>query len=1212
MENKATKTTTRARLSKILFLVLLSTIVALVAFACTRGDISVESVSVSQTRVELEVGSTYRLTATVLPTDATNQGVAWSSSNTAIATIDNSGLITAVSAGTATITVTTADGGLRAHSSVVVTPVAGVNIPVTGVILATSVATLEIAGTYQLVATVAPATATNQAVTWASSDNAIATVGDTGLITAVSAGTATITVTTVAGGHTATFMVTVSPAITNIPVAGVTLNETAGSVTVGGEITLTATVAPANATNQKVTWSSSDDAIATVVNGVVAAMSAGTATITVTTVDGGHTATFAVTVNAATVPVAGVTLNEAAGSVTVGGEITLTATVAPANATNQNVTWSSSNEAVAIVVDGVVTAVEAGTATITVTTVDGGHTATFTVTVNANNVPTVIFITQYEFLPFGDTQIVAEVEPIGADQGLIFTLVDPVSGVDITTGGLVTIANNIEGVVTFVVRATSVADSSLYADRQFSALGWVMIANAAGFEALFLDSANAGGRYRLTANIDLSGFEITDSLFGGADFTGILDGNGHTISGINGGIVANVYYRGLFGTISQTGIVRNIGFVTTDAGFSLNSLGAFLARRNDGLIENIYIQGYLNIDANWTAGWVFYAGTGTIRNSWSALVARGDDAVQVTRNQQRHFAANPVAGSFSGLFADTTVTGATHWLQNGNPAPLGTTWMMTTAQMQSGFPFEDWDLNVWTFEAGSYPRLVAGGRTITPVTGVTLTGLTDEIDAGETVQLAVTITPNDATINDVIFSTSNAEVAVVSATGLVTGLSAGTATITVTTADGRHTDTFVVTVRGDSPTGIIVLNDSLVLNRGYNPINFAIAPAGALQEAVVSLVDSAGSPQVYTGITVDGDVIIVTADAEDAIQVFVRVAVAGHPTIYTIEIFVVNNPTVSGIEINGVEFEITEINSQTFVKISTEAQFRAWATSPNAEDFARNFVFTNDIILYGAFNTPIGQAATTSFTGTLDGNGFALRNLQGSSTAADFGLFREIGVGGILRNIGIVTGGNGLVATGTGSHNNALIARRNHGLVENVFAQGRISGGTANFGGWFLSNEATGRIINSYSLLRVYQQAAHRATRNIARTSNAAHILGTFVCADTTGATRVFGDNPSALDANILPIAQMQDPATFRAAEWDETVWYLADGMYPQLIANSFLGGATGTPDCPPYCDCPECDDYTGSTMNITFLNSDIYVSHGDAILVGGEGAVNFILSTLS
>ena len=197
------------------------------------------------------------------------------------------------------------------------------------------------------------------------------------------AGTATITVTTEDGGKTATCQVTVKA--NTVAVTGVTLNQTSISLVPGAGEGLKATVTPADATNKKVTWKSSNEAVATVTaNGTVTGVKAGTATITVTTEDGGYTATCAVEV-INIVNATGVTLNKTSTTIAVGASETLTATVTPDNATFKNVTWKSSNEAVATVdASGKVTGVKAGTATITVTTVMGGKTATCTVTVSAD------------------------------------------------------------------------------------------------------------------------------------------------------------------------------------------------------------------------------------------------------------------------------------------------------------------------------------------------------------------------------------------------------------------------------------------------------------------------------------------------------------------------------------------------------------------------------------------------------------------------------------------------------------------------------------------------------------------------------------------------------------------------------------------------------------------------------------------------------------
>ncbi|GAA0434443.1 hypothetical protein GCM10008934_24860 [Virgibacillus salarius] len=161
------------------------------------------AVDVSPKTNNLAVGGTRSLTATVSP-DTANPSVNWSSSDEAVATVSSTGEVTAVSTGTATITATSTD-----DNTVKGTATVNVTQPVTGVSVDPATAELEVGATQQLTETVSPSNATNKGVTWSSSDEAIATVDSTGLVTAVAEGNATITVTTDDGGKTATSEITV-------------------------------------------------------------------------------------------------------------------------------------------------------------------------------------------------------------------------------------------------------------------------------------------------------------------------------------------------------------------------------------------------------------------------------------------------------------------------------------------------------------------------------------------------------------------------------------------------------------------------------------------------------------------------------------------------------------------------------------------------------------------------------------------------------------------------------------------------------------------------------------------------------------------------------------------------------------------------------------------------------------------------------------------
>ena len=254
----------------------------------TKNIKQVNSVTLNHKSVTVVNGMTVSLKAAVSPSDAENKNVTWTSSNTSVATVSSTGVITAKSVGTATITVTTEDGSKKATCEVTVTP-----IRVSGVTLSSSTISMVNGNISTLTATVSPSNAANKNVTWTSSNTSVATVSSSGVVTAKSVGTTTITVTTEDGSKKATCLVTVTP----IKVSGVTLNSSTISIVNGNNMILTATVSPSNAANKNVSWTSSNTSVATVSStGVVTAKSVGTATITVTTEDGNKKATTNITV----------------------------------------------------------------------------------------------------------------------------------------------------------------------------------------------------------------------------------------------------------------------------------------------------------------------------------------------------------------------------------------------------------------------------------------------------------------------------------------------------------------------------------------------------------------------------------------------------------------------------------------------------------------------------------------------------------------------------------------------------------------------------------------------------------------------------------------------------------------------------------------------------------------------------------------------------
>jgi len=254
----------------------------------TVDPVPVDSVALDETELSMVVGDeAVKLTATVLPANATNKEVTWSSSDEGVATVVD-GLVTAMSSGTATITVTAADGSGRADECVVTVSTAP-SITTTSLPDGTAGApygeTLEATG--------------DETITWALVEGVLPDgleLSEDGVIsgTPTSADTYGFTVMAKngAGSDTKGLSITVDP----VPVS---LNQTELILTVGDNATLVETITPDTAAYDKITWSSSDEDVATVVDGEVTAISAGTATITVTVTVGDvdFTADCKVTVN---------------------------------------------------------------------------------------------------------------------------------------------------------------------------------------------------------------------------------------------------------------------------------------------------------------------------------------------------------------------------------------------------------------------------------------------------------------------------------------------------------------------------------------------------------------------------------------------------------------------------------------------------------------------------------------------------------------------------------------------------------------------------------------------------------------------------------------------------------------------------------------------------------------------------------------------------
>src|SRR6266550_1447147 len=348
----------------------------------------VASATVTLTQSTLEVGQTTQATAVLRDWQnrILNRVVVWSSSNTSVATVSDSGLVTAVSPGTADIIATRGLHSGRATLTVIPSTVA--SAPVASVTVVLPKSTLIVGQAIQALDTTRDSTnrvLTGTTVVWTSSNVTVATIASSGMITARAAGTTMIAATSGAATGTAPLSVTTS---TSPPVASISVTPASSSVLVGATVQLSATTRDASnnvLTGRLVTWSSTNAGIASVnSSGLVSGVSAGTTQVTATSEGIASSATITVTA-AAPLPVATVTVSPTTANLQVGATVQLTATERDINntlLTGRVVTWSSSNIGISTVSStGLVAAVSPGNATITATS--EGKTATSAISVLA-------------------------------------------------------------------------------------------------------------------------------------------------------------------------------------------------------------------------------------------------------------------------------------------------------------------------------------------------------------------------------------------------------------------------------------------------------------------------------------------------------------------------------------------------------------------------------------------------------------------------------------------------------------------------------------------------------------------------------------------------------------------------------------------------------------------------------------------------------------
>ncbi|MBR1391810.1 MAG: Ig-like domain-containing protein [Lachnospiraceae bacterium] len=250
-----------------------------------ENRIAVSGISLSHSQTTLKAGENLQLQAEVTPENAYNTNIRWSSSNPAVAAVSSTGLVTAVAGGSAVITATAADGGCTASCQVDVT------VPLQGIGLNHGSVAMRVGETTKLTVSYTPNETTDDTtIQWSSSDPEVASV-DAGTVTGLAAGKATIT------ASCGTFFATSQITVNEVKVSRIRISNAPWQMTVGDTVQLGAELTPANATNQSVTWSSSDSSVLSVdTSGKLVANKAGAAVIRVTAASSGISDTMSIEV----------------------------------------------------------------------------------------------------------------------------------------------------------------------------------------------------------------------------------------------------------------------------------------------------------------------------------------------------------------------------------------------------------------------------------------------------------------------------------------------------------------------------------------------------------------------------------------------------------------------------------------------------------------------------------------------------------------------------------------------------------------------------------------------------------------------------------------------------------------------------------------------------------------------------------------------------
>jgi uncharacterized protein YjdB len=581
------------------------------------------------------------------------------------------------------------------------------------------------------------------------------------------------------------------------------------------------------------------------------------------------------------VVVTGVSVSPTNATLAVGATQQLTPTVSPANATNKNVTYTSSNNGVATVsTAGLITAVASGTATITVTTVDQSKTATCAVTVSNIPVTGVTVSPTTAALSVGSTQqLTPTVSPSNASNKNVTYSTSSSSIATVSSAGLITAVaagsatitvTTVDGAktATCAVTVSNVAVSGVSVSPSSATIGvggtqqltpTISPSNATNKNVSYSSSNSS------IATVNSSGL-ITGVAVGSATIT-VVTSDGAKTATCAVTVTSNAIAPWTSADVGSTALA---GSATQSAGtYTIKGSGADAWDVVDAFQ---FVYQAVTGDMTMTARIVTEQNTNTyakvgidVRN---ALTANSSHAMNVLHaNGALDYQYRSADGGTTASSGSVTVS-VPYWVRIqrvGNTLTAyrsadGTTWTQSgsvTITMNNtvyvGMMVCSHDNTVLNTSTFSNVTLTASSNVA--VTGVTVSPTSASVNVGATQQLTATVAPSNATNKTVTWSSSNSGIASVNSSGLVTGVAAGTATITVTTQDGGKTATSSITVNTTNVavTGVTVSPTSASVNVGATQqLTATVAPSNATNKSVTWSSSNSGVASVNSSGLVSG------------------------------------------------------------------------------------------------------------------------------------------------------------------------------------------------------------------------------------------------------------------------------------------------------------------------------------------------------------------------